>query len=382
MKFRPSTSFRRLCRRLHYWFGVGIAVPFFLIAISGCIIGFGREVDMLLSPEFYRATGPDLTVSAQQVLDTARADSSVPVMTLQVPGPDLPVWIVSLGNGKGTGIGIQREVFIDPQSGSILGERETYPTLIRFMHRLHDALLMDETGRQLVGYLGLMLAGLIVTGLFVWLPPPQGWRRSFLPRRGAKGTRWLLDWHTAAFAWPLLLIVLVTVTGITLEFPQTTRAALGQSGGMGMMGMGMAGPVLPPANAYPIDADKAMVQARLALPGYEVINMSPAGLDRPMWRVNMRSEQGLWQGRRQVMVDARNGVAHSHAPAEGFGAFYVAEQHGLHGGNSFGLVGRTVICFGGLSQAFLAVSGLLVWVRRRRRGGVKAVPQTIASQEV
>lgn len=372
-----SMSTRRLCRRLHYWFGAAIAVPFFLIALSGCLLDYSREIDKALNPDLYRASGPDHIASAQQVLETARADNPTPVMTIQVPGGDLPVWIVAQGNGQGTGMGIQQEIFIDPQSGAVIGKRATYPTLIRFLHRLHDALLIDDGGRTLVGYLGLLLAGLIVTGLVVWLPPPQGWRRSFLPRRGTQGNRWLLNWHTAAFAWTLPLILLVTVTGITMEFPQSTRATLGLPQSNGMQMMGMAGPVLPPETPYPVTVDQALAAAQAALPSYELVNFSPAGRDRGMYRVSLRATEGLWLGRRQVMVDARTGAIHAHNPPQGFATFYVAEQHGLHGGGSFGFWGRTVICLCGAAQVWLAISGFLVWLRRQRSRFVSIpLPQT------
>jgi len=358
-----TTSLRRWCRRLHYWFGIAIAVPFFIIAVTGCILGFGHELDEALWPQLFHASGPERVATAQQVLDTVRADSPLPIMSVQTPNSELAVWIVSQGNGKGPGMGIQQETFVDPQSGAILGKRSTYPTLVRFLHRLHDSLAIDDGGRTLEGYLGLMLVGMIVTGLLVWLPPPQGWRRSFLPRSGARGTRWLLDWHVAAFAWPFLLILLVTVTGVTMEFPQTTRSVLGLTqGGMG----GMGGPVLPPEAPYAVDADQAIARAKELMPGHEVIGLVPAGHDRANWRVTFREENSLWRGRKQVMVDAREGMAHSHAP-QSLSAFYVAEQHGLHGGADFGLTGRLIIFVSGLCQIFLAVSGLLVWLRRRRR---------------
>ena len=366
-----STSFRRLCRRLHYWFGVALAIPFLVIAVTGCILGFGRELDTLLSPSLYHPSGDLQGVSAQQILDSARAGSPLPVTSLQLPDSTAPVWIVSLGNGKGENMGVQEEAFIDPQNGQILGRRATSTAPIRVIHRLHNAFLLGDGGRQWVGYLALVMAGMIVTGVIVWWPPAHGVGRSFLPRSGTKGTRLLLDLHTAAALWLFLPLLVVTITGLSMAFPQTARAVLGQAGGSGHMMMGH--PVAPPLAPYPVSADQALDVARQAMPGYQTVSLSPAGLDHPHWRITLRPDHGLWIDRRQVMVDARSGDLHADAP-QGFGAAYLAVQHGLHGGSSFGLPGRLLICLSGLSLSFLAISGLLVWARRH---GFRAASATI-----
>jgi uncharacterized iron-regulated membrane protein len=285
-------------------------------------------------------------------------------MSLQLPDATAPVWVVAQGSGRGANMGVQQETFIDPQSGAILGQRDLATAPLRIAHRLHNAFLLDG-GRQLVGIIALLMAGMIVTGVIVWWPPAHGVSDSLLPCRGTKGTRWLLDWHTAAALWPFLLILSITVTGITMAFPQSSRAVLGQPGDGGMGRMGNH-PVLAPTTPYPVGADQALDAARQALPGYDAVSLTPAGLDHPHWRITLRPSQGLWLGRRQIMVDARSGEVQAETARDAV-ALFLAEQHGLHGGASFGLPGRVLICVAGLCQAFLCVSGLLVWARRQRR---------------
>ena len=355
---------RHLCRRLHYWFGVAIALPFLVMSVTGAILSFAHELDPLLSPGLFQPSGPERVISAQQVLDTARADGGAPVMSLQLPDATAPVWVVAQGSGRGANMGVQQETFIDPQSGAILGQRDLATAPLRIAHRLHNAFLLDG-GRQLVGIIALLMAGMIVTGVIVWWPPAHGVSDSLLPCRGTKGTRWLLDWHTAAALWPFLLILSITVTGITMAFPQSSRAVLGQPGDGGMGRMGNH-PVLAPTTPYPVGADQALDAARQALPGYDAVSLTPAGLDHPHWRITLRPSQGLWLGRRQIMVDARSGEVQAETARDAV-ALFLAEQHGLHGGASFGLPGRVLICVAGLCQAFLCVSGLLVWARRQRR---------------
>ena len=354
---------RRLCRRLHYWFGVALAVPILVIAVTGCILGFGRELDRIFCADLYRSSGPNQTVSAQDILVAANSMSSAPIVSMQIPDRASPVWIVSQGTGKGENMGIQEESFFDPQTGDLLGKRLTAEAPIRIVHRLHNAFLLGADGRQAVGILSLLLFGMIVTGAVVWWPPAQGVRRSFVPKIG-HGTRLLLDLHTAASLWPFVLILMVTVTGITMEFPQTTRTMLGLSSQSHSMGH----PVRLPDTPYGVSADQAIAIARQSLPGYQAVSLSLPSPDHLQWRVTLRPDHGVWLDRVQVMVDAQNGsIRHQVDPVVGAGSFYLGIQHALHGGAIFGLPGRLLIFFSGLCLVFLTVSGLLIWGRRQRR---------------
>jgi len=258
---------------------------------------------------------------------------------------------------------VQEESFFDPSTGKLLGRRLTAEAPIRFVHRLHNAFLLGADGRQVVGLVGLVMAGMILTGLVVWWRPAQGVRRSFLPRWG-RGTRLLLDLHTATSLWPFVVIVVLTVTGITMEFPQATRAILGQTG----ESHGMGRPTRLPSAPTAISADLAMAIAQDTAPEEQLVSLAlPSGNHRH-WRVVLRPRHGPWRERHQVMVDAESGEIHAEAAATGgMAAAYLALQHALHSGAVFGRLGRVVVLVTGLCLAFLTISGLLVWAKRQMR---------------
>jgi len=375
MSLLTHAGLRRLFRRFHYWLGVALAVPFLVVAITGCLLGFGPELDHLIYADFYHPSGAGGVVSAQQVLDAARAANPLPVMSLSPPSDRSPVWLVAQGTGKGANMGVQQESSFDPATGVLIGRRDTNANPVRVIHRLHNAFLL-ENGRQIVGYVGLVLAFLLVSGLVVLLPPPGGWRRAAFPPKGTRGARWLLDWHTAASLWPLPIILLVTLTGLSMTFPQTSHALLGENGGHMMGGNGGAAPGHP----FPVNADQAIEIALAAYPGTELQSLTPASAGHPVWRLSLRPATGLWQRRVQVMVDANSGDQHSMTPTSAAG-FYLAQQHGLHGGAVLGFAGRMLVFTAGLCMTFLPLSGLLVWARRHRRRAAASVTPIALPQE-
>lgn len=365
---------RRLGRTLHLWLGLILAAPFLVTVVSGCLLGLAPELDRALNPRLFHpqpgpASGGASPADADQVLAIARAASPLPVMAVRLPDADSPVWVVSQGNGQGAAMGIQLETFVDPATGAVVGQRSTATGLVRWLHRLHNAFLIDGDwpwpgtswgGRQWVGIVGLAVAAMILTGAVLLVPPVQGWRRAAFPRRGAVLPRWLLDWHGALSLWLFGLIVLITLTGITMEFPQASRALFGLGGG----GHVMAAPVAKPDQPFAISADQALHLARQAMPGKRPMAFNPAGPGNPQWRVSLVGQAGPWRGRTQVTVDAGDGRVHSAATPSLVG-LYFAQQHGLHGGAVLGLGGRLVILACGLVQFYLIVSGVVVWLRRQ-----------------
>jgi uncharacterized iron-regulated membrane protein len=46
---------------------------------------------------------------------------------------------------------------------------------------------------------------------------------------------------------------------------------------------------------------------------------------------------------------------------------FIALQRTLHTGEQFGIIGRIVVCAGGLLPGLLAATGTLMWLRQRRQ---------------
>src|SRR6185312_4248082 len=82
------------------------------------------------------------------------------------------------------------QVFIDPVSGAVLGTQKAgLPPALMFVHQLHGNFLIGREGRQFVGWLGVAMLALGVTGLVLWWPKRGQWKYAFLVRRTAKGLR-------------------------------------------------------------------------------------------------------------------------------------------------------------------------------------------------
>lgn len=92
--------------------------------------------------------------------------------------------------------------------------------MVTTLIELHADLLAGSTGRRVngIGAVAVLLSA--VTGLIIWWPGIQRWRRSLVIRRGVGWKRLTWDMHSAMGIWSVAFIIVFAVSGIYLSFPE------------------------------------------------------------------------------------------------------------------------------------------------------------------
>ena len=124
-----------------------------------------------------------------------------------------------------------REVFLDPVTLKVHGTRATFSGPLGWIHQLHGNLLVPgRDGRSIVGWLGVLMVALALTGLYLWWPKSQWrngrWKRAFLVTKGAGGWRLNRELHGSAGIWGFVVFVIVSATGVVLAFPGTSASVV------------------------------------------------------------------------------------------------------------------------------------------------------------
>ena len=85
----------------------------------------------------------------------------------------------------------------DPVSLEVLGTREGIRTPVSdLMHGLHGSFsLGGRTGRPIVGWMGVGMTFLGVTGLMLWWPRKGAWKNSLGIKKNARGAVWHRQLH-------------------------------------------------------------------------------------------------------------------------------------------------------------------------------------------
>jgi uncharacterized iron-regulated membrane protein len=386
--------FRRLMFQIHMWVGLILGLLLALLGLSGSILVYDDAIAKLLAPVPHVSTqGTELPLD--RIVETARAVAGPGAMQIALArGAEDPVSVrvtrprAGEGPRRGEGRGEQRamesqranaqqgnaqsgppgpqaatQVFIDPVSGAVLGSRKAQlPPILAFSHQLHGNFLMGREGRQFVGWLGVAMLALGVTGLVLWWPKRGQWKYAFLVRRTATGLRFHRELHAATGIWIFVIFMIVSFSGVVIAFPNTFGLAGGGQAGGGVSFNLREGPEIAPlAGATAIGADQALAMARKAMPDAEPTSLSlPVRPDRTIM-VNMLAHGAVGA---TVYIDPwRAQVVAKRDPSENF----LAWQRPLHQGSGLGAIWKALVFLSGLVPALFVITGVVMWVKKRQR---------------
>ncbi len=360
---------RRLLQDFHLWLGVGLALLTVPLGLTGAVLVWHDGIDRLLSPERYAVSspgpGPGLAALAETALD--RLGDGARLTQIRLPEDEMsPITVVA----RPAGAANPREtvaVWLDPATGKVLDSGPANSGFMRLMHDFHGNLLVPAfSGRQIVGWLGVAMLILSLTGIYLWWPKrlsflrALGWRPRMLPSANL---------HHVFGIWIAIPLALLSFTGIYLSFPQTARLAVGSI--TTVSPQGQRGPGGPggfggqPLTATVQTPDAALQAAQAAAPeGAEPRSISLPTEQNPSWRITFATAEGTMA---TVGVDDASGTAKAAPPpAAAPGDLFGRWMRRLHDGTDMGPVFQAIIFAGGVLPTLFAVTGTMMWLRRRR----------------
>jgi len=208
---------RRALFQVHLWSGIALGLYVLMMSVTGSVLVYRNELYRATTPEpiISKDSGPRLTddqlkeaaghlYPAYRVTRISRASNL---------DQAVDVW---LRRGNET-----KKRLFDVRSGSDLGN--SVPAsflLVSELLDLHDNLLAGSTGRIVNGAGALALLVLAGTGLAIWWPGINTWRRSLMLPSGVGWKR--LNWHLHSMIgfWSLGFVVVFGLSGVYLCVPQ------------------------------------------------------------------------------------------------------------------------------------------------------------------
>ena len=125
-------------------------------------------------------------------------------------------------------------VFLDPPTAAVLDVMEFRSSFIGFLHVFHENLTIPQySGRQIVGWAGVGMLVLSLTGIWLWWPRGGGFLRGL---RWTRSSRFTFNLHHLLGFWISLPLAVVSLTGIYLSFPQTAREFMSSVAAMNPQG--------------------------------------------------------------------------------------------------------------------------------------------------
>jgi uncharacterized iron-regulated membrane protein len=352
---------RKRLWQLHSWLGLVAGLGLLVIGLTGSLLVFHEELEALFNRELVRV---EPAPAGRLPLDTllAQAQRQLPdhEVTGWLPQYDDPrladlLYVIERGHNEWL------VATLDPYTGQLLASpRLGTTTLTGWLLDLHYTFLADHVGMLLAGLFGVMLCALGVSG--VWLYR-DFWKNVFTLRWN-RGARILFsDLHKftgiASVAFNLIL-------GFTGAYWNLTH----------LVGHWINGDPPQPKieqRLYPatLSLDALARDASARLPGFRgnfiSLPSDPAAPAVILW--GTIEPRGPFTGPygSTVSYDPQTGahVATTDLSAQGWWAQVVDTFTPLHYGSFGGLPVKILWALGGLCPGVLAITGFLVWFRRR-----------------
>lgn len=366
MQMTRRGTARGLWRRLHLGLALLAGLGFAFLGVTGSLLVFYKEIDAALNPALFTRQSSNGESTAIAAIAAAVGRDIGQVLRIDLP-PD-PNGTVRLQARSTSASQDLLEVFVDPGDGRILGSRAWRGNIAAVVYDLHYSLLAGRNGRDIVGFLGIGLLFSLASGLYLWWPRAGGLRRALHVKRRAPLSRRVYDIHKWVGLPAAVLLSLSALSGLAMQFPETTRAIAH---------------TLLPAHAPRMEPQPtadvppggtglaaAIAQAQAAVPDGRIRRILMPSGEIGTFRISLRRPGEMLKsgGLNSVTIDARTGRVTQAKTTRAYRAadWFLAWQFPLHNGEAFGLAARMGMVVLGLLPITLYVTGLLIWYGKHR----------------
>ncbi|MBP7352282.1 MAG: PepSY domain-containing protein [Comamonas sp.] len=378
----------------HRLAGLTLAAFLVVAGMTGSLLVWNTELDAALNPHWLRTTGSYTSAQPMDALalrDVVQARHPQ-ALAMRIPLAQEPshAMVFLLRPLPGTGALENDQVFVDPYSGRILGERrwgdigQTWRNLMPFIYRLHYSLAWGAVGTWLLGLVSLLWMIDSVVGFCLTLPATSN--NAQRPWLGRWARAWKLDLHNrwratfdlhragGLWLWPALFVL--AWSSFALNLPQWHDPMVRAFGTQQPATTDLprrAKPLWQPAldwKAAHLQA-RQLMQEQAALRGFAVQAESSLAYDpsRGLYRYDVRSSLDIKDrgGSTRLFLDGDTGVlvATWWPTGAAGGDTFITWMSNLHMASVGGMAYRLAITLVGAGVTVLSVTGVLIWLRKR-----------------
>jgi uncharacterized iron-regulated membrane protein len=367
-----SKRFRNLNFILHRYIGLVVGIILIVIGLTGSLLVFQEEIDhFLVERQFGQVVPRQQRASIETIINTVKTTysdrSDFKLFSIDTL-PQNSTYTVQLRSTDDR----RTEVFVDPYSGKILGDRQWEKTLIGITFKLHYALLAGRTGEIIVGIIALLLLVLSITGIVLW-PGLRKLRSGFKIKWQAHPKRVNFDIHKVAGIVTAVFLALVAFTGFCWNFYDLAKPAIYTV----TLSPHPPEPVSQPiAGQSTLGLTEILKTADAALPRGVTTYITLPGKPEAAFIVYKKQPQELNKyGDSAIYLDQYNGkilwLQNGLEPS--LGDRVLNSFTPLHYGTFWGLPSRILYLFVGLAPLILSITGYVMWWYRYRRKSINQI---------
>lgn len=390
IKTDQQSALYRTIWRWHFYAGLFVLPFVLLLSVTGAIYLFKPQIDRWEERAFQNLPTGNPVSPNEQLVSALAAYPGAQFQSYRLPKYTGDAAAIHLGLADGRSM---IDVFVAPD-GRVVGAIAPDNRFIEWVRSIHGELLAGKWGAYIVELAGSWAIVMVLSGLWLWWPEGRGLAGVLWPRLSLGKRAFWRDIHAVTGFWVsgLALILLVTAlpwAGVWGDAFKTVRAEMGwvtekadwNIGGAehaehdheAMMRQQAAG---VPMTGLAEVVSKA--KAETSLP-YPVLVKPPGAPDRAgptdmVWTVKSEAQNrplnvtitydmGTGEELSRKGFDEKHGID----KAVGYGIAW-------HEGQLFGWINQLIGLLTAAALVTLAVSGFIMWRRRKPETGLGAPP--------
>lgn len=366
-------SIRKVIGRVHLWLGLASGPVVFIVAITGCIYAFQKEIQDWTQPFRFveRQPAPFLPPSVLQ----AAAEKELPdrhIHAVQYLGPERAAQVIFYSPDPE----YYYLVYVNPYTAEVLKVKDMSRDFFAIVLDGHFYLwLPPQIGQPIIASATLIFVVMLLSGIVLWWPRKKKHaRQRFSIRWNAKWKRVNYDLHNVLGFYAWAVAILLACTGLVWGFQWWANGWYKAAGGE--KSLVYSEPVSDTTQVYPVDApaiDKVFAIMQQEYPNARTLEVhipvtaaSPVSAnanpdDETYWKLDYRYyDQYTLE---ELPVDHIYGRYHEASAADKL----MRMNYDIHTGAILGLPGKFLVFFASLLCASLPITGFIIWWGRKNK---------------
>lgn len=392
-KKKPSFT-KKWSAKLHLWFGLSIGLIVFIVSLTGTMYVFKDEIQnqtrkgvIYIEPETVRSTPLPIEVLKEKVSSEIKEKYPISSVKISLDKNKSYEFLYYEKDKKAWNyfdeVKINQLVYVNPYSGEILGVYDEKYDLFPILKAIHWSLLLKtDWGKYVVGIPVLLFVIMLITGIILWWPK----------NRKAKRTRIWFDWknvktwkrknydlHNILGFYASFIALLLSLSGIYFSYPWVKN----------IFNMALSGAWELPKEKEVKSPDSLLKRnnAVFDLAAWETKRLysgsasfriplngkNKKGKDLENIPVTVYGKDGKFSVRNQLIFDKYSGKLLINKPHQKLNNAekYANANYDIHVGSYFGLFGKIIWFIAGLVCTSLPVTGFLIWLGRKKKKGIR-----------
>ncbi|WP_449103250.1 PepSY-associated TM helix domain-containing protein [Pseudomonas veronii] len=400
-------SFYNLAWRWHFYAGLFVAPFMVLLALTGIIYLFKPQLDPLMYGHLLTVPAAERALSADEQLERAKAAYPQGRLSKYLPPADATSSAQFVMHDGGR----EMTVFVDPYRGTVLGTQDAKNNLQAIARALHGELMIGTVGDRLVELAAGWGVMLVISGMYLWWPRGKSSSGVLWPRFNTRGRVFWRDLHVVTGFWGAALLLVMLLSGMAWtgfwgkqyadlwnRFPAAMwnnvptsdqQARVLNTATQQTVPWAMENTPMPVSGDHAEHMNHGAMHAAPAAPTIslqQVVDLATSRKVEPGYSITPpTTAEGVFtvsvfandpRNDATLHVDQYTGKVLADVRWEHYNGVARATETGvmLHEGKMFGWVNQLIVLLICLMILLSAVSGVVIWWKRRPVGGLGVPP--------